>query len=97
MSEYIKLTAPPVWVVKYPECGSCSVELDTDGDGWLCTICGSSWPMNADDGEVGMLYEDWSGETLDGEPLSEDEAFKVGMRVERERREAYLTQLRAKP
>lgn len=78
MSDYIKLAEAPRWVIQYPLCSACNVELDTDGDGWTCNVCGTSWDMNAGDGDEGALYEDWSGETLDGPVLSEKQAAAEG-------------------
>ena len=37
--DYIKLDKAPVWVLQYPTCSACTVDLDTDGDGWLCPQC----------------------------------------------------------
>ncbi len=68
--DYIKLDKAPVWVLQYPTCSACTVDLDTDGDGWLCPQCGSIWDMRANDGDVGELYESWSGDTLSGPSLT---------------------------
>ena len=92
---YIKLDKAPAWVLHYPTCSACTVELDTDGDGWLCPQCGSIWDMRANDGDVGELYESWSGEDLPGPELTSDEAMELSIKRERERRDAYLATLMA--
>lgn len=84
MSEYIKLAEAPVFVFQSPTCGACSVELEHDGDGWECPCCGTIWVGDACDGEQGELYESWSGETLDGETVSEDAAYDAGNKHKRE-------------
>lgn len=78
--DYIKLDKAPVWVLQYPTCSACTVDLDTDGDGWLCPQCGSIWDMRANDGDVGELYESWSGDTLSGPSLTWDEAMNLAIR-----------------
>lgn len=65
MSGYVKLSEAPTLVFRAPECGTCYQECESDGDGWLCPSCGTSWGGNDYDQE-GQLYEAWSGETLDG-------------------------------
>jgi predicted RNA-binding Zn-ribbon protein involved in translation (DUF1610 family) len=77
MSTYVKLSAPPQLVLQYPLCGACTVELDHDGDGFVCPSCGTSWSSDASDGESGTLYSAWSGEEPSGEVLTEDEARVV--------------------
>lgn len=67
MSDYVKLSEPPTLVFQEPECGTCYQKCESDGDGWLCPSCGTSWGYNDYDQE-GTLYESWSGEALDGEP-----------------------------
>lgn len=90
MTEYIKLTEAPMWVIQYPQCGACMVDLYTDGDGWLCEVCGTTWDMRANDGDPGTLFENWSGEVLDVEPSTHREAMTAGIRYEREQRERSL-------
>ena len=52
----------------YPTCDGCEVEVDGDGDGWLCPSCGTAWDGdNLEYGEgEGTRFEDWSGETRTG-------------------------------
>lgn len=91
--EYIKLEKPPEFTIQYPQCGTCLVDLFTDSDDWQCPVCGTSWPMNAGDGEPGTLYEDWSGETLDVPVSSSTEAISAGVRYERAANDAALRRL----
>jgi hypothetical protein len=84
VSEYIKLAERPQWVIQYPQCSACCVDLETDGDGWTCPVCGSAWSQSANDGDEGELYESWSGETLDGDPVANDDAWRTGAKRERE-------------
>lgn len=85
MTEYVRLAEAPAWSVSYPTCSVCCVDLQYE-DGWLCPVCGTSWPGNASDGDTGTLYEDWSGETLEGETITEDEAQNVGIAYEQAER-----------
>lgn len=87
---YIKLAEAPVWVIQYPQCSACMVDLFTDGDGWTCPVCGTQWDMNANDGDKGELYESWSGETLEDDPVSESDAMKAGIEYEQAQRRAAL-------
>lgn len=77
MSDYIKLDEPPMWVIQYPQCSACLVDLQIEDD-WLCPVCGTSWDRDATDGDAGTLYETWSGETLSGPTLSHEEAGDEG-------------------
>ncbi|WP_420114533.1 hypothetical protein [Pseudactinotalea sp.] len=71
MSDYVKLSEAPTLVFREPECGTCAQECQSDGDGWLCPSCGTSWGYNDYD-QGGTLYEEWSGELLSGEPAPPD-------------------------
>jgi len=92
MRTYVKLAEAPTYVIQYPLCSACCVDLEYD-DGWTCPGCGTSWDRRASDGDEGDLYESWSGETLDGPVVSEDEAFDLSLKREREEREARLRAL----
>lgn len=72
MSEYVKLADAPPLVLNNPDCGMCATEVESDGDGWLCPSCGTTWDYASSDGDTGTLYEEWSGETLGGEPVPAD-------------------------
>lgn len=91
---YIKLKRAPEWVLQFPQCSACMVDLETDGDGWICPVCGTSWSTDANDGDVGELYESWSGEKLDGPALGEHEAMQAGVTWERAIREKTLASIR---
>ncbi|MFC8732159.1 hypothetical protein ACFT5B_06855 [Luteimicrobium sp. NPDC057192] len=93
MTEYLKLAEAPQLVIHYPTCSTCDVDLETDGDGWTCPTCGTSWDMRADDGDTGELYESWSGEKLDGPAVTEEEASEISHQRQREEREKFLVSL----
>jgi len=78
-----------MWVMNYPTCSACCVDLETDGDGWECPNCRSSWPWDASDGDQGELFPDWSGEESSGPVLTDDQAADVAHyreRLDRHRR-----------
>lgn len=77
-NDYIKLAEAPVWCIQYPMCSACDIDLTHDGDGWLCESCGTAWSGSANDGEVGELFEEWSGEKPEGPAASPDQAWKWG-------------------
>ena len=78
MADYIRLAEAPMWCIQYPTCSACAVDLETDGDGWTCPCCGTSWDMSAGDGDRGELYAAWAGEESDGPIVSEDDAWRWG-------------------
>lgn len=78
MPDYIRLDTPPTWCIQYPTCSACDIELETDGDGWLCPCCGTSWDLRAGDGDRGTLYADWAGEQPDGPDVPESDAWRWG-------------------
>jgi hypothetical protein len=53
----IRLEKPPEFVIRYPQCSACDVDLDHDGDMWTCPKCGTTWPHDANDGDLGELRE----------------------------------------
>lgn len=83
MSQHLKLDKPPMFVMHYPTCSTCGVDLDTEGDGWTCSSCGTNWDMTAGDGDEGELYAYWSGEEIDGPALTERQAESVAQYRER--------------
>ena len=89
---YIKLAEAPTWVVQYPQCSACEVDLILD-DGWLCPVCGSCWPGEANDGDQGELFESWSGETIDGDPVPNDDAWREGARHEKEETDRHMAEV----
>lgn len=97
MSEYIRLAAAPEWCIQYPTCSACCVELDTDGDGWTCPVCGTQWDMYAGDGDTGTLYADWAGEEPTGPVVTEDEARRWGDYHDRLRRHRLLPEYCPEP
>ena len=72
---YIKLDHTPVLVLNYSDCSSCLVSVESDGDGWICPSCGTGWAYGDEDGDEGTLYEEWSGEDLEGPTYSEDDLW----------------------
>ncbi|HKY59249.1 MAG TPA: hypothetical protein VJL80_14525 [Aeromicrobium sp.] len=83
MTDYIRLAEAPRWVLQYPTCSACVVELENDGDGWTCPCCGTSWANDAGDGDAGDLYVDWAGEEATGPITPENEAHLWGDYMER--------------
>ena len=89
MGDYVKLAKPPCWVLQYPTCSACAVELNTDGDGWDCPNCGTRWGMDASDGDTGTLYADYWGKEPTGPTVTESQAADVANyreRLDRHRR-----------
>lgn len=87
MTGYIRLEEAPQFSISYPTCSVCVVDLENDSDGWTCPVCGTSWRNNADDGEPGTLYTEWSGEEPEGPTLNAEEAFVAGMKHEAEEKQ----------
>ena len=70
-----RLAEAPQFVMHYPSCSACVVDLDHDGDSWTCPKCQTSWDSNAGDGDTGDLYAEWSGEDVSDLPeITEREA-----------------------
>lgn len=87
---YIKLTEAPTLTIRMPDCDACSVEVESDGDGWLCPVCGTSWPYDGSEDEPGTLYEEWSGEDLEGPAVPNDDAHHHGGKFEADRLQKIL-------
>lgn len=68
MSDYVKLSEAPALIFNEPSCGVCHLDVESDGDGWVCPSCGTSWGYD-DYEQPGTLYEEWAGESIDGEPV----------------------------
>lgn len=92
-TEYLHLAEAPVLCVNNPSCSACGVEVESDGDGWLCPSCGTSWDINSADGDIGMTYEDWSGEELTGPIISHSEAGTIAGARDAERRRELARQI----
>lgn len=75
MTNYIKLKRAPMILWTDPDCGTCLEPLEMEDGDWICPMCGTCWGPDQCDGEQGMLYGEWSGEELEGEPLDEQDAF----------------------
>lgn len=84
MSGYIKLTEAPTLSIRHPDCDACTVEVESDGDGWICPCCGTTWSYNGGEDEPGTLYEEWSGEPADGPAVAADDAWRHGGKYEAE-------------
>jgi hypothetical protein len=97
VSPRVRYAEPPVLVFTSPECGNCMISVESDGDGWECPACGTSWGWNDYDQE-GTQYADWSGEEVDDLPLIDPlDGFKLaGLPVERERRDALEARIAAR-
>ncbi len=76
MTDYIRLAEAPQWVMHYPTCSACDVDLEIEDD-WYCPSCGTSWSQGAGDGDVGELPETRLGEPLTGPVLTASEARQV--------------------
>lgn len=77
---YIKLAKAPTLTIRMPDCGACGIEVDSDGDGWICRCCGTTWSYEAGEDTKGTLYEDWAGEPAEGPEVDNDEAWRNGMK-----------------
>lgn len=62
----VRYETAPTLTMRYPDCDACAVEVDHDGDGWVCPRCGTAWETSADEDTPGTLYEDWAGEPNTG-------------------------------
>lgn len=72
-----RLEEAPVLVLNAPDCGACDVEVESDGDSWICPNCGTCWSYDQGDGDAGDLYADWSGEDVSALPVvAADDAWK---------------------
>ena len=62
----------------YPNCGTCTVEVELEDGSWVCPSCGTVWDVsNYEYSEgVGERFEDWSGETRTGPVAPKDEAWR---------------------
>lgn len=73
---YLRLPQAPQWCIQYPTCSACELDLDVDYDaGWLCVSCGTTWPLGAEDGDLGQVNE-----AADGPQVSMDDAWRVAKR-----------------
>lgn len=97
MSDYIRLAEAPALCIQYPTCSACCVDLEADGDGWTCPVCGTSWDMDASDGDQGTLYANWSGVEATGPTVTEDEARAWGDYHERMERHRILPEFCPEP
>lgn len=66
---FLKLEEPPALLPPgHPICAACLVETHQDDIGWVCPSCGTVWPGDKVEAspEQADLYEEWSGEKLEG-------------------------------
>ncbi len=84
----VRYAEAPILVHVNPECDSCGIATDMSDDGWECPTCCTTWDWNDYD-QRGTQYADWSGESVDHMPVTdEDDGFKVaGLPYENERRD----------
>lgn len=52
-----RLAEAPVLSLNAPDCGTCEVSVESDGDGWTCPNCWSTWSYDQGDGDVGQLHD----------------------------------------
>lgn len=57
-STYLRLDKAPNLIFENPICEACDINVDHDGDSYVCPSCGTAW----DDSENGQLAAEWSGE-----------------------------------
>lgn len=76
-NEYLRLDAAPYLEFAYPTCTACAIEVDHDGEDFVCPSCGTCWPSNASESTQGELYEDWAGEIPGGIETTVRDAWKV--------------------
>jgi hypothetical protein len=90
----VRYAEAPYLIHVNPECGNCGISVESDGDGWECPACLTTWDWNDYD-ERGTQYADWSGESVDDLPITdEDDGFKVaGLPYENEQRDALYERL----
>ena len=77
---YLRLDQAPYLEFAYPSCTACAVEVDHDGEDFVCPSCGTAWPTNSSESTRGDLFESWSGELPGGLVTTVEEAWKVAMR-----------------
>ena len=75
MTNYIKLKRAPMILWTDPDRGTCFETLEMEDGDWICPLCGTCWGPEQYGGGQGLLYEEWSGEVLEGEPLDERDAY----------------------
>lgn len=86
---YLHLAEQPEWRMQFPMCSACDIDLDHTGDGWLCDSCGTTWTLDAGDGDKGELVEG-----LTGQVVPNDVAWRVVIRDGTPaEREALITRL----
>lgn len=90
----VRYATPPDLIHMAPECGGCGIPVCSDGDGWVCPTCGTTWDWNDYD-QPGTAYADWSGEDVSNLPLiDEDDGFKLaGLPYQNEQRDALYARL----
>lgn len=94
---YLRLAEPPALRHPgYPICGACDIEVQHDGDGWLCPSCGTVWLVNTMEADASdaEMYPDWSGEDLTGPVCPNDEAWRFS-HLPASERNARIEQLNA--
>ena len=58
-SRYLRLDKAPELIVEMPICGACDINVEHDGNGYVCPSCGTAWDS---DPEHGQLAAEWSDE-----------------------------------
>lgn len=92
----VKYTEAPILNYEMPTCDACGVEVNCpDSDGWECPMCRTTWGMDDYD-RTGTLYEEWSGETSDMDPVDHEAGYRIAQAEDRKRRDACVVQIMAK-
>jgi hypothetical protein len=80
----VKYVTAPTLSLNMPDCSACCVAVEWE-DGYICRQCGTTWSHDAGDGDVGELYESWSGEVLDIPATDPEQAWLTTIDHERTR------------
>lgn len=85
-TKYLRLDEVP-WINISIQCSSCFTDLDREHDCWRCRSCGTTWPVDAEDGDIGTLAEesDLLEDRITDSFTASMRAYEVDIRYERNR------------
>lgn len=63
-TRYLRLASDPLLRIQAPQCDACECDVHDTGWNYTCPSCGSTWSLEADDGEAGQLRDDLTGQTV---------------------------------
>lgn len=81
LNEYLALDTAPCLSIRYPDCDACCVEVESDGDGFVCPSCGTYWGYEDGEDVPGTLVGEWSGEKPEGPKVSNNNAWLVARKT----------------